>query len=405
MSSQEVASLAAGPSAPARWLRHGMMGAMYLFLVSCFVSIAVNSIALGAMALCWVGLMIAERKRPSLATPLDYFFLAYLVAEVLATLFSVNVPQSLYFSRRLLLIGIVYFFGSQVDSERTARSIMLVLLATAAVVASIGVVKMLAAKPDTVMRLGIFQFYMTTSELMMIALLLILPFVVHAGTPLKVRVAAAVALIPVAVALYGTVTRGAYLAAGAGILCIAFVRNKWLLVPFVLLLIVMVVFAPPYVEHRLASIVDLHHPENASRLLLWSNGWKIFADHPVVGVGDIDLGALLVQYHGGPLPEPWGHLHNIFMQVLVTLGVVGAAAVVAMFVRIAMVEWRIYRRAKDHWLWGSVSLGALAVFVGFQVNGLTEWSFGDQEVVILFWITVGMALAVGRLAATSVKGS
>jgi O-antigen ligase len=85
------------------------------------------------------------------------------------------------------------------------------------------------------------------------------------------------------------------------------------------------------------------------------------------------------------------------LQFLVTLGLVGFVAVVAMFVKIFVIEWRIYRKVRTDWFRGSVSLGALAVFVGFQMNGLTEWTFGDQEVVILFWITLGIALAVGRL--------
>ena len=39
---------------------------------------------------------------------------------------------------------------------------------------------------------------------------------------------------------------------------------------------------------------------------------------------------------------------------------------------------------------------ALAVFVGVQVHGLTEWSFGDQEVAVLPWTSLGLAMAVAR---------
>jgi len=49
-----------------------------------------------------------------------------------------------------------------------------------------------------------------------------------------------------------------------------------------------------------------------------------------------------------------------------------------------------------------VALGALGVFVGFHVMGLTEWSFGDQEIVILFWITVALSLSVGRVPSSTV---
>jgi O-antigen ligase len=89
------------------------------------------------------------------------------------------------------------------------------------------------------------------------------------------------------------------------------------------------------------------------------------------------------------------------LQILVTLGSVGFVALYALFVRIAITEWKIYRRVRNDWFRGSVALGALGVFVGFHVMGLTEWSFGDQEIVILFWITVGLALVVGRIPATA----
>ncbi|HUI66389.1 MAG TPA: O-antigen ligase family protein, partial [Bacteroidota bacterium] len=206
------------------------------------------------------------------------------------------------------------------------------------------------------------------------------------------------ALVPVAVSLYATVTRGAYLAAAAGIILIALVKNWKLLIPFALLVAGVILFAPPYVAGRLQSIVDVHHPENASRLQLWATGLRIYADHPIVGVGDIDLGRLLRQYADPGYPGQWGHLHNVALQILVTLGALGAVAVLFLFVRIVIVEARIYRRLKDDWFSGSFTLGALAVFVGIQVNGLTEWSFGNQAVVILLWITLGMTIAIGRIA-------
>jgi hypothetical protein len=31
--------------------------------------------------------------------------------------------------------------------------------------------------------------------------------------------------------------------------------------------------------------------------------------------------------------------------------------------------------------------------VGLLVHGLTEWTFGDQEVATLFWISLGLSLA------------
>ncbi len=384
-------------------VRRIMDGAMLLFLASCYFSIAVNSLSLGLMAVCWVALMAMEHRWSVVRTPYDWLFLAWIVAEYLATAFSENPAQSLLFSKRLLLAGIVYFFAAQVTTEGKAKVVMGTLLGTATLVGIIGVGKLLFAKPADVVRLGIFQFYMTTSELLMIALLLLLPFVVHPGTPRRWRSAAALALLPLGISLYATVTRGAYLAAAAGMLFIALTRNIRLIVPLVLVIVLVFLFAPPYVQQRLASITDLHHPENATRIMLWSTGLKIFTHYPVVGVGDIDLREMYDRYADEVNPEHHGHLHNVPLQILVTLGLVGFIALTALFATIAVTEWRVYTRVRDEWFRGSVALGALAVFVGFHVMGLTEWSFGDQEVVILLWVTVGMSLAVGRMDAIPIS--
>jgi O-antigen ligase len=382
-------------------LRTAITGVLLLFAASCFFSIAVNSLALGLLAILWIAQMVVERRWNVLSTPFDWFFLAYVIAELLATAFSVNQPQSILFSKRLLLIGVVYAVVTHLRQERDLRLFLVVLLGSAVVVAGIGVVKLLLADPGEVVRLGIFQFYMTTSELMMIALLLVLPFAIFPGVPRRVRVAGIVALVPLAIALYATVTRGAYLAAAAGALFIGLVGNKKMLVPLLVIIALVVLFAPPYIEQRLASIVDPGHPENATRLALWETGITIFKHYPVFGVGDIDLRELYDQYAEVENPEHHGHLHNVPLQVLVTLGSVGFVALYALFVRIAITEWKIYRRVRNNWFRGSVALGALGVFVGFHVMGLTEWSFGDQEIVILFWITVGLALAVGRVPAAA----
>ena len=183
-----------------------LTGASYLFLASAFISIAVNSLALGVMALCWVLVMVLGRRWTVVATPLDYFFLAYVVAELLATLFSVSPGESLYVSRRVLLIAVVYYFASCVGSRTGGKRAVGVLLGSAVLVATIGVIKLLLGGPGENTRLEIFQFYMTTSQLMMIALLLILPFAIHPGAPRSVRLAAAAGLIPVGVSLYATVT-------------------------------------------------------------------------------------------------------------------------------------------------------------------------------------------------------
>jgi len=377
-------------------LRVALTGVALLFLASSYFSIAVNSIALTLMLLLWVAAMVADRTLGPSATILDYAFLAYAGAELLSSAFSLEPAHSFVNARRLVLIAIVYALASTLRDERDQKRGVAVLLGAAGVVGTIGVVKVLLGMIDANQRLGVFQFYMTTAGVMMVAALLLIPFVVHPATPRRVRLGAILALLPVLISLYATVTRGAYLAVVAGAIAIAVIRNRKLLIPVVAVVALTVIFAPPFVESRIRSIVDLQHPENSSRLMVWTASARIIAEYPVLGVGDIDLGALFRKYAPPGYLDLWGHAHNNALQFLATLGAVGFAAVLWMFVRVWTAAWRVHRKVRDDWFAGSVALGALAVFVGVQVHGLTEWSFGDQEVAVLLWTSLGLVMAVAR---------
>lgn len=384
-----------------RWMRNLLIGVTMIFLASVFFSIAVNSLSLGLMALTWCGLMLAEKRWVVRRTPLDFYFLAWVLAELVSTTLSDNPAQSLLFSKRLLLVGIAYFFSTEGVNIALAKRWVAVLLGAAAVAGAYGAFHYFLG-PEHMMRLGIFQIYMTTSTLMMMSGVMLVPFAIHPGTPKKVRWWAGIALVPVVLALYATVTRGAYLAFMAGILFIALVRNRRLVILLLVVVVLVFVFAPPYVTGRLYSIMDVHHPDNVTRIAMWKTGLRIFADHPFFGIGDIDVHETYLRYKDADDPAQLGHLHNVVLQVLVNLGIVGLLVVLALFVRIFITEWRVYREVKDSWFEGSVVLGALALFVGFQVNGLVEWSFGDQEVVIMLWTSLGLTLAMGRMG--GVKG-
>ena len=128
-----------------------------------------------------------------------------------------------------------------------------------------------------------------------------------------------------------------------------------------------------------------------------TTGCRMFLDYPVVGTGDIDLRKLYVTYIEPIDSAEGGHLHNDYVMLLVTLGAVGFIAVMALFVKILCLEWRNFQRTRTDWLYGSISLGCLAVYVGFLVSGLFEWNFGDHEIAVYLWFSVGLSLASERL--------
>ena len=146
-------------------------------------------------------------------------------------------------------------------------------------------------------------------------------------------------------------------------------------------------------RNRLASIYDPYHVTNIERMNIWRTGFKILADHPLFGVGDIDLLKLYAQYKDKYLKENFGHMHNNFIHLLVILGVFGFVITMFMLFKIFQLHLKIYKTVKDIPFVSSYALGATAVFIGFLFSGLGEWNFGDQEIITMVWFTLGLNIA------------
>lgn len=145
---------------------------------------------------------------------------------------------------------------------------------------------------------------------------------------------------------------------------------------------------------RLLSIFDPYIPSNYTRLALWRVGFEIFRDYPLFGVGDMDLADYHRKYKSKNDKEIHGHLHNNFMHILVTLGLFGFLAVCFIFIKIIMIDLKIYREVITVPFVSSYALGALATFCSFLVSGLTEMNFWDQEITTLIWFTFGLNVAL-----------
>ncbi len=145
---------------------------------------------------------------------------------------------------------------------------------------------------------------------------------------------------------------------------------------------------------RILSIWDPYLPSNYVRLSLWKAGWKMFLDHPVFGVGDIDLAFLYKQYKSKYEKEIQGHMHNNFVHILVTLGLFGLLAFCYLLYRLFRIDLNIYRKMKDVPFASSYALGTIAALSTIVIAGLTEMNFFDHEIITLLWFTFGLNVAI-----------
>ena len=377
-------------------LDRALFAALALTALAATVSVAASQIALG-LALLLALWQRARRRGAPVRTGLELPAALFVGWALLMIPCSGDRAQSLLFARRFWLLAAVWLFAAHGRAGRRRACLAGAFLVGAVLAALYGLRGAARAADLTIEhRLTLAQGYMTGGGLMMIAALVALAFVVG-GPRGRGRLLAGAALAPLLLALVLTMTRGAWLGwlAGAAVV-LALRRARWL-IQLAVVVVALVALAPASARDRFLSSFELRHERNTQREIMWRTGWRMLRDHPLTGVGDRDLKQVYARYHAGEQVEIQGHLHSNLVQFGAIWGVpgllLGAAFLLSMPVLLLRRRraWRALGAAAppgaEAW-----TLAALAVWTGFNVMGLFEWTFGDAEMALALFIVVGMGL-------------
>lgn len=72
------------------------------------------------------------------------------------------------------------------------------------------------------------------------------------------------------------------------------------------------------------------------RIELWQNGWHCILDHPFFGVGTgdvVDIAHAQLQAKDSPIADTTKHIHNQYLTLILTFGLLGFAVIVISFIR------------------------------------------------------------------------
>ena len=376
---------------------------LLLFMVTLTTGIAPMGIATGLLAFVTLLAFIPGSRPAWPRTPVLWPMLGWLAAMALASTFALDPQASWPRLSKAIMPLIVPIVAIQARDTRTGRRALAAYLVATGLVAvfGLGVWVQHGASFESRAR-GLSGHYMTFAGqlLLEIPVALAIAFNTHAR---RWRVGALVAAGLACLALAATFTRSAWL--GLFTSCVVLLGTLW--VPGLVLLALCAAaawwLAPGAWGARLHSITDPHNLWNQQRVYMWDAGLRMFRDHPLTGVGLQDLHALYDQYRAPEATERAGHLHNAYVQIAATMGLVGLAAFAWLYSALLRTAWSTLgmwqgftRRVRANGLAAAVPLGVTAALVGFLVAGAFEWNFGDEELLYHLYALVGFAWAAGQ---------
>jgi putative inorganic carbon (HCO3(-)) transporter len=377
------------------------------------VSVSLAQAALALLAARWVWRLATGRAR--VEWPLVVPFGAWVVVSAVAAARGAGSPWGLLKVKELVLIALFYVLLEALEEAWEVERWGGRLLAVAGGVGALGVLQVgacawleplgpvLGRYATKCQRAhAFFSIYMTLAGVLSLVLLAALPRLVG-GRP-RPRPWALAAWCSGAAGLLATFVRGAWVgfAAGAAVMLALLPRRRLVAVVAVGLMGCGVLLVPA-VRQRAWSIADPSDPTARERWAMWASALRMARDHPWLGVGP---GQVRHAYPAYAAPEyrqrVRGHLHNTPLQILAERGVLGLGAWLAIFVaffaRSAAVLRALPHGAERERL---LVVGSLAAVVGFLVGGLSEYNFGDDEVVMVAYAVMAVPFVVGAAGVAS----
>ncbi len=384
------------------------------FIIGLGVSITLAEIALVALVALWLLRLRDPAARAALTFPLAGPLLGFTGVTLLADLLSADIAGSLVASKGLLLVSVFFVLvntlGGVEGAESFVRRLFLVMAGVS--VLSLLQVSLCSHEPWGTFLLdrffhkcdrarGFYSIYMTLAGVLTLVLLAVLPYLLRRD---RVRPRWELpAWILMLVALVLTYTRGAwlgFLAGLAGLLPLARRRRVLailggsVLVLFLALVAASATFGGQgWDPRKLADPVTVRE-----RLYMWRAGITMLERNPVSGIGVGQVKKLFPRY---ALPQAakrsTSHLHNSPLQVLVERGVLGLGCWLWLWVAFFARGLRILKQAAaGQERERALVSGSLAAILGFLVAGLSEYNFGDSEVVMVAYAMMTIPFLVER---------
>jgi len=139
--------------------------------------------------------------------------------------------------------------------------------------------------------------------------------------------------------------------------------------------------------------------ERPGRRQLWSAAMRLFAAHPVLGVGPDNFRLLYGPYAGLRNPDQRTHSNNMYLETLVGAGLLGALAGGWLLWRIAaMVAAAMHAATIDGRKTASIGVAAAVVAIGF--HGLVDSFLSFTPTYVLIALTLAFADASGPRTTT-----
>lgn len=133
---------------------------------------------------------------------------------------------------------------------------------------------------------------------------------------------------------------------------------------------------------RVDTLLDSSYDTNLARPQIWLIAWRAFLEHPIGGLGLGEFSSYFAQRRSLDAAEPAaGHAHNLFLQLLAEMGIMGLAAFLLLWGRMVF------------YLWQARMYGVMALFASALILNMFDFTWFYAGIYYPLWVALGWATA------------
>ncbi|MFZ5951008.1 MAG: O-antigen ligase family protein [Candidatus Rifleibacteriota bacterium] len=400
-----LASLDLWKNSPAARL---LAWSLLLFAIVGNFSISLSQISLG---LALISTVILHRRgelelRPA---PLAAPFMFIALAGLLSVFVAGEKMRALTEMKKFFVILVFYLAWWPPISADFKKKLLTGFVITATLTSILALHNVAMGKMLNDRARGFFSTSITFGECQAMVAIVIITWLLAGTATRKGAVGLAVSGLLVIASMISTMSRGAWLgfAAGLLVLMIRFPRRMLPIMFAVALVSAPVIWFTPALRSRIEAfdirknLEAMSRPmtkedsaamvSNYLRMNIWQQGFRMTENRSVFGVGlnnvKKEFYELASDYEKQHDFLIFGHQHSNFMQFYAMTGLLGLCAFFIFLVTVFKFLLNFF--PADNWN-TRMAMGSVAVFTAFILTGLTEYSWGDEEVAMMAFFIVGI---------------
>lgn len=193
-----------------------------------------------------------------------------------------------------------------------------------------------------------------------------------------------------------TFSRGAWLGLLLAVVAFFVVKDKRLLALLLIGLLMLPFVLPESIINRFTSIGNLQDTSSSYRMSILLGSLRMAQDYWISGIG-LGSQAFEAIYPKYSLAAAYAHhSHNIYLQVLLEMGVAGAlifSLIIIVFIRAMLAH---QGRSKDKFL-AAIMIAACAGMAGYLLQGVVENIWYNYRVLLTFWVLLAVGMCALRI--------